>query len=44
MVEFLLALVLLIALITLFIILQLSGKLGKISVDPKVIKGAIATC
>ena len=44
MVELLIALVLLLVLAILIILLQLSGKLGKISVDPETIKGAVATC
>jgi len=44
MVEFLIALVLLLVLAILIILLQLSGKLGKISVDQETIRGAVATC
>jgi len=44
MVEILIALVLLLVLAILIILLQLSGKLGKISVDQETIRGAVATC
>ena len=43
-VELLIALVLLLTLAVLVILLRLSGKLGKVSVDQDAIKGAVATC
>jgi len=43
-VELLIALVLLLTLAVLVILLRLSGKLGKVSVDQEAIKGAVATC
>ena len=43
-VELLIALVLLLVFAVLVILLQLSGKLGKISLDREAVKGAIATC
>ncbi len=43
-IELLIALVLILVLVVLVIMFRLSGKLGQLSVDQEVVKGAIATC
>jgi DNA recombination protein RmuC len=44
MIELLVALLLILVSAVLVILLRLSGKLGKVSVDPEAVKGAVATC
>jgi len=44
MVELLIGLVLLLVVAVLIILLKLSGKLGKISLDQEAVKGAIVAC
>jgi len=44
MIEVLIGLVVLLLLVVIVILLKQSGKIGKITLDPEAVKGAIATC